>query len=160
MSAVYECLSWATLLLLAQWFFGNLYEAVVFAPNVMSFIELKSRAGQALFDRKSTSPVSYFIPAVLLVLVLAPALSIAGLLQHHPATPYILATSGLFFAGLGLTYYAVRYINLDLFFKPQTDLIRARKLLHTWAILNHVRLLIAGVSLVTTILWIRAIIQS
>jgi hypothetical protein len=153
-------LSWLTLLLLAQWFFGNLYEAIAFAPNAMSFIELKGRAGEALFNRKIATPVAYYVPSILLALVLAPILSISSVIQRNLATPYIPATTGLLIAGVGLTVYAVRYINLDLFFRPQTDLIRAGRLLHTWTILNNVRLLIAAASLVTTVLWIRAIIQS
>jgi hypothetical protein len=55
MPAIYECLSWVALLALAQWFCGNLYEAVEFLPNFISFIEQKSGAGEALFDRKSAS---------------------------------------------------------------------------------------------------------
>jgi hypothetical protein len=148
------------LLLLAQWFFGNLYEAIAFAPNAMSFIELKSRAREALFNSKIASPVAYYVPSILLALVLAPILSISAVIQGNPAAPYILATSGLLLAGVGLTAYAVRYINLDLFFRPQSDLIRARRLLHTWTILNNVRLLIAAAALVTTVPWIRAIIRS
>lgn len=160
MSTTYECLSWATLLLLAQWFFGNLYEAVTFVPNVMSFIESKSRTGEALFRNKRTSPVAYYVPASSMALVLGLILAITGWLRHNPGTPYILASCGLLIAGVGLTLYVVRYINLDLFFRPQADLVRARKMLRSWAALNYVRLTIAAASVITTILWTRTIVLS
>jgi hypothetical protein len=157
---MYECAAWLTLLLLAQSFFGNLYEAVAFVPNAMSLIELKSRRGEALFQTKRASPAAYYTSPGVLALVLLLALAINGLFQHKPGTPYVLAACVLFLVAGGLTFYAVRYINLDLFFKPQSDLARARKLLDTWTMLNYTRLTIVGASLLVIILWLRIIIKS
>jgi hypothetical protein len=38
---MYECISWVVLLLLAQWFFGNVYEAVAIVPNALSLIDVE-----------------------------------------------------------------------------------------------------------------------
>jgi hypothetical protein len=157
---MYEFLSWLTLMLLAQWFFGNLYEAVVFVPNLMPFFELTSQSGEALFKSKKRSPIVYYVPGGLLAVVLAPTLAAISLGEGRPGTAYIFASCGLLFVGLGITFYVVRGINLDLFFKPQSDLNRTRKLLHAWTVLNYVRLTVAAASLIAAILWIRLSIRS
>jgi len=159
-SAMYECLGWLTLLLLAQWFFGNLYEAVALMPSLMSIIELKSGIGEPLFKKKSASPVAYYVLAGPLTLAFVFALTTVGLLQQKPDTVYLLALCILLLVAAGLTFYIVRNINLDLFFKTQTDLIRARKLLDKWIFLNYVRLSIAGTSLIISILWLRIAVIS
>jgi hypothetical protein len=54
----------------------------------------------------------------------------------------------------------VRHINLDLFFRPQTNLVRARKLLDTWAKLNYIRMTIVGSAVLFDVLWIRIALKS
>jgi hypothetical protein len=160
MPAIYEWLSWALLFALAQWFFGNLYEAAAFVPNATSFIAAKSGEAKALFERKAVSPILYYFVPSAATLLLAPILAIAGWRRHDPGTPYILASCGLVLAAAALTYYVVRYINLDLFFQPQTDLIRTGKLLRTWAILNLIRLSLVAASIVMIVFWIRTIVET
>jgi hypothetical protein len=155
-----ECGAWLTLLLLTEWVLGNLYEAVTFIPNAISLIELKSRAGEAVFKTKARSPIVYYVPASSLALVLMSVSAVDGVFRRKPETPYVLAALSLSFVAGGLTLYVVRHINLDLFFKPQTDFARARRLLDTWATLNYLRLTIGSASLFFVILWIRTIIKS
>ena len=155
---MYEWMSWLTLLLLAQWFFGNLYEAVALVPNLMSIIEMKSRTGEALFKTKAASPVAYYLPAGALALALVVVLTVTGCLQHRSGMPYIISACVFLFTGGAITFYIVRSISLPLFFKPQMDLARTSKLIEKWRMLNYVRLSFAGASMITVILWIRTII--
>jgi hypothetical protein len=150
-----EFVAWLTLLLAAHWFFGNLYEAVAFMPNLMSILELKARAGKALFKTKWASPVAYYVPAGALTLGMSFALAAAALLRHQRGSSYLLAACGLLFLGGALTFYTVRHVNLDLFFQPQTDLHRARRLLTSWSRLNYIRLSLVGAAIATLILWLR-----
>jgi Domain of unknown function (DUF1772) len=159
-SCVYEWISWLTLLLLAQWFFGNLYEAVALVPNLMSIIEMKSGAGEALFKTKMASPVTYYVPSGTLALALVAVLTISGWLQRRPGTPYMISAAAFLIAGGGITFCVVQSISLPLFFKPQMDLRQASKLINKWRMLNYVRLLFAGASLIAVILWIRTIVRS
>ncbi len=87
---MYECLSWLTLMLLAQWFFGNLYEAIVFVPNLMPFFESTSQSGEALFKSKKRSPVVYYVPGGLLTMVLAPTLAAISLGEGRAGTAYFM----------------------------------------------------------------------
>jgi hypothetical protein len=150
-----ELLNWLSLLLLAQWFFGNLYEAVAFVPNLVSLFELTNATGEALFRSKRRSPVAYYLPSVALVAPITITLAVISIRDHAPGADFLVATCVLLFVGVGITFYTVLKVNLDLFFKPQVDLTRTRKLLLTWTVLNFVRLPAAAASLVTTILWIR-----
>jgi hypothetical protein len=150
-----EFLGWLTLLLLAQWLFGNIYEAIAFVPNLISLFKLTNASGEALFKTKRKSPVAYYVPAVALVAPIETTLAIVSVRNHVPGAGFIVASCILLFVGVGITFYVVRNINLDLFFKPQTDLNRTRKLLHTWSVLNYIRIPVAAAALVTMILWIR-----
>lgn len=156
---MYECLAWIILLLLTQWLFGNLYEALAIVPNALSLIRLRSQEGKALFQTKRASPVAYYIPSSSFGLVLILILTIDGLFHRKPGTLYLLIACGLVLAGAGLAFYMVRYITIDLFLKPQMDFARAQKLLRTWTNLNYIRLTIAAVSVLFVILWIRTVIK-
>ena len=155
-----ETLSWLTLLLLAQWFFGNLYEGVVLVPNLRSLIETKSRAGGALFETKRSSPVAYYVPVSLMMVPLIITLTIRAWLDHRPGLPYITFACLPLALGLALTVYIVRAISLPLFFHAQLDLTQTEKLLKRWKALNCVRLLLAGSSLLAVILWTRTIVRT
>jgi Domain of unknown function (DUF1772) len=155
---MYEWMSWLALLLLAQWFFGNLYEAIALMPNLMPIIALKSRAREALFKTKVGSPIAYYVPASAPVLLLLAVLTVTALDRHTAGVPYIVSACGLVFAGGALTVYIVRSVNLELFFEPPTDLVRAGRLLAKWQRLNHVRLTLSLAAIVMMILWTRTVI--
>jgi hypothetical protein len=155
---MYEWMSWLALLLLAQWFFGNLYEAIALVPNLMPLIALKSRAGEALFKTKARSPIAYYVPASALALLLLAVLTIMALLRHGAGAPYILSACGFVFAGGALTVYIVRSVNLELFFEPPADLVRAGRLLSKWRMLNYIRLTLSLAAIVMMILWTRTVI--
>lgn len=150
-----EFLGWVILSLLAQWFFGNLYEAVALVPNLVSLFKLTNRSGEALFKSKMRSPVAYYVPAVALVVPIEIKLAVVSVRDHAPGAGFIVASCILHFVGIGITFYMVRNINLYLFFKPQVDLLRTRKLLHTWSVLNFIRIPVAAAALISAILWIR-----
>ena len=156
---MHEWLAWLTLLLLAQWFFGNLYEAVVLDSNLLSLIELKGLAGEPLFQSKARSPVLYYLPPGLLGVCLTLMFAIASCVRHAEGAGYIVSTCVLLLAGLALTAYLVVRINLDLFFRPQADRARARRMFAVWTRLNYCRLALAGASLVTAILWMRTVLR-
>ena len=155
---MHEWMSWLALLLLAQWFFGNLYEAVAIVPNLMSLIDLKSRAGEALFETKTRSPIAYYVPASALALPLLTILTVTALLRHTAGVPYIVSACGFVIAGGALTVYIVRSVNLELFFEPPSDLVRAGTLLAKWKMLNYLRLTLSLASIVMMMLWTRTVI--
>ena len=155
---MYEWMSWFTLLLLAQWFFGNLYEAIALVPNLMPLIALKSRAGEALFKTKARSPIVYYVPASALALLLLAVLTATAWLRHAAGVPYIVSACGLVLLGGVLTVYIVRSINLELFFEPPADLVRADRLLVKWQLLNYLRLTLSLAAIVMMILWTGTVI--
>jgi hypothetical protein len=155
---MHEWMSWLVLLLLANWFFGNLYEAIALVPNLMPLIALKSRASEALFETKARSPIAYYVPASALALPLLAVLTITALLRHAAGASYLLSACGLVLAGGALTVYIVRSINLELFFEPPADLVRAGRLLANWQMLNYLRLTLSLASIVMMILWTRTVI--
>jgi hypothetical protein len=154
-----ELLSWLSLLLLAQWFFGNLYEAVALAPNLLPIIVMKGRGAEPLFKKKNASPVAYYVPVNALAFPLLAVLTVRGILERVRGVSYLTYACALLLIGIGLTIFLVRSISLPLFFQPQSDMARAKQLLTRWKRFNYVRLFLAGGSLMMVLLWTRITLQ-
>lgn len=141
-------LSGLALLGLAQWFFGNLYEAVVLAPNLLSGTYAQLQAWQGYFT--STNPVYYYVPLTQLAAMAgwvawwrAPVGTGRRRWLGRAALLSLLATL--------LTGYIVTQLNLALFFGPLAS-IRAQlpALALRWNVLNLVRVLLLGGALYAT----------
>lgn len=124
---------------LAQWFFGNLYEAVVKVPD------LQSASDRATTPLGAGSPVRYYIVSMATAFpaLLAVAATTWG---DRRSRPWVGAAASCSLIGVGLTAYLVRAVNLRLFFGGQAVPEPDREhLLRRWYQLNLVRLVaIAG----------------
>jgi hypothetical protein len=107
---------------------------------------------------KARSPIAYYVPAGALALPLLAVLTVTALRQHTAGAPYIVSACGFVLLGGALTVYIVRSINLELFFEPPADLVRAGRLLAEWQMLNYLRLTLSLASIVMMILWTRTVI--
>jgi len=131
----------------AQWFFGNVYEAVVKIPDRLS-------ARTSDFGRESDvpprsvlgpgSPVRYYLPAVPISAVGTLGAVLSG--QGNPRSRrWLTVSAGCCISGTAITAYVVRNINIKLFFAAQPPPPQERDaLLCTWYRLNVMRAAAAG----------------
>ncbi|MBD2723637.1 hypothetical protein [Hymenobacter armeniacus] len=126
----------------AQWFFGNFYEAVVLAPNMLSSTAAKLAAWQGYFT--STNPIFYYVPLTQLAMA-----AVWASWYRAPAGSRLrgrLAKASLLgLAALLLTGYIVTQLNLQLFFgdlAAQQAQLPAMAL--RWNVLNLVRVGLLG----------------
>jgi len=155
-----EALAWLSLIGTLQGFFGNAYEAVVSVPNMMAIYELKLPQREPMFRNKRSSPVIYYVPLGALVLVLAVATALASSRESIPGRAWFAAAAALYVLASALTAYIVVAINLDLFFRPQANLEKARILLRRWLRWNAVRLGVLAASSAAWILGLRGLLIS
>jgi hypothetical protein len=128
----------ASLLGLAHWFFGNLYEEVVRMP---ARIAEHPPAGGPFAPG---SPVRYYLPAAPVTLATTLACVAAG--WHRRADRPALAAAGLLTAtGAALTGHLVRAVNLRLLDggRPADRAERQRLVAH-WHRVNRVRLVVVA----------------
>jgi hypothetical protein len=133
----------------AQWFFGNLYEAVVHIPERIaaeSGSDLRSeRPGLATLLRPG-SPVRYFLPAAPVTLAASIAAVIAGWDEPRDRK-WLGAGAASTVSGVVLTAYVVRQVNRKLFFAAQPLApAEQQELLRRWHRLNKLRLAASGVA--------------
>jgi hypothetical protein len=133
----------------AQWFFGNLYEAVVHVPERIAAepgSDLRSeRQGLATVLRPG-SPVRYFLPSAPVALAASLAALIAGWDEPRDRV-WLGASAAGTAAGAVLTAYVVRQINFKLFFAAQPlEEAERQDLLRRWRRLNKLRLAASGVA--------------
>ena len=115
----------------AQWFFGNLYEAVVRVPDLLA----EQPVTTSPFGHGS--PVRYYAAAVPGTF---PAVLAAAVGSRRDRAS-LLAAAACSVAGAGITGYLVRTVNRRLFFGAETLTPEERDdLLRTWYRLNSVRL--------------------
>jgi hypothetical protein len=139
-----EILFILTLLFHLQWFFGNLYEQVLTPNAIVASIE-QINAYNRFFT--VTEPYFYYIPltqiGTLLTIFLAFRLraeSFSGDLRKSAVTT-VLATF--------LTIYIVTQYNLKMFFGDVNHLgERVHELFFQWAVLNAVRILLLGITII------------
>jgi hypothetical protein len=132
----------ATLLALAQlgfanWFFGNLYEAIVRIPHRVVSDPVTSPFSLG-------SPVRYYIPATPIGIVATLAALAAGWNKPNDRRWLAVAAAGALFGG-AVTAHLVREVNLKLFVGGQPVTPDEREmLLRTWYRLNLLRLIAVG----------------
>ena len=137
----------------AQWFFGNVYEAVVKVPDRLS-AELpdspRGADGRIRSILGPGSPVRYYLPA--------PPIALAGTLgavingmENPRSQRWLTVSAGCWVAGAALTGYVVRKVNLKLFFGAEAPPPADRDaLLRTWYRLNVLRAAAVGGAMLAT----------
>jgi hypothetical protein len=122
-----------------HWFFGNLYEQIVLAPNTLGLGVEGLKIWRQFFQ--FSNPIYYFIPiSPISVLATVAALAIGW---HSPVKQHkwlIGAASFALFTGL-LTVYIVTQINLKLYFGVLSDDVSGlQSTLQLTAVLGKLRL--------------------
>ena len=127
----------------AQWFFGNVYEAVVKIPELLSdSAHATDRPARSVLG--PGSPVRYYLPAVPVALAGTLGALINGL-DSPTGRRWLAVSTGCFASGAALTGYLVRTVNLKLFFAAEPPPPAERDaLLRTWYRLNVLRTAAAG----------------
>jgi hypothetical protein len=129
---------------LAQWFFGNVYEAVVKVPDLIA------TGRHPATPLAAGSPVRYYLAALATAF---PALCVAGVANwgERRSRPWLLAALTCSLAGAGLTAYLVRTVNLRLLIgSHDTPAPERERLLRTWHRLNLVRVAAVAGALVAS----------
>lgn len=131
---------------IALWFFGNLYEGVVIAPNMLKDSAQKMKDWQDFFT--ITNPVFFYIPiapiAVVLIVILHFRTS-----KDEPVLKKHLKRATIFgLSAFGLGIFIITQINFKLFFgeieKYAADAYRLSVL---WNTLNAVRVVLVAITL-------------
>ena len=129
----------------AHWFFGNLYEAVVKVPELLSTKEPAGSDDRPQMSLLSSgSPVRYFLPGVPVVIGAALSAMLSGW-KWRSTRPWFASLALSTVLGFAVTAYLVRTVNFKLFFasQPVTQAERTR-LLRIWYRANIFRLLTTG----------------
>ncbi len=129
---------------LAQWFFGNLYEEVVLAPNglVNSYAQLKCWHGYFVV----TNPIYYYVPFTQFAVGIVWYLYFTQ--KSREIKKRLFRASLLGLLALALTAVIITQLNLKVFFgdlDPIRDQLYGLSL--TWMIANGVRLVLVGATL-------------
>jgi len=122
----------------AQWLFGNVYEAVVRVPDLLS-AELSDTDGRGGSILGPGSPVRYYLLAPPVALVGTVGAVINGL-GNPRSRRWLTVSAGCGVAGAALTGYVVRKVNLRLFFAAEPPPPAERDaLLRIWYRVNALR---------------------
>ncbi|MCW2655342.1 MAG: putative rane protein [Mycobacterium sp.] len=133
---------------IAQWLFGNVYEAVVRIPELLS-----DQASAVSADERprsilgAGSPVRYYAAGAPLTTVAIVAALIAAP-QDSRSRRWLRAAIGCWLGGAVVTAYLVRTVNLPLFFSSQPLPADKRStLIRTWYRWNAARIAAAAAAL-------------
>lgn len=127
---------------IAQWFFGNVYEAVVKIPERLA----ADRDPPTLLG--PGSPVRYYAP---LVPVTAVSTVRAVVTTGGSGRVWAAVAATCWGTGVGMTAYLVRKVNLKLFFGDEPPPAAERDaLIRTWYRVNVLRTAAAGAALLAT----------
>lgn len=133
-----------SLFFLAHWFFGNLYEEIVLAPNQLRNSFQALVAWQGYFT--VTNQLYYYLPFTQLAVVVVCVLYFKSTVPLQTRRLKIAALSGI--AAIALTALIVTQLNLKLFFGNSAE---HRDSLYTlsvfWLIGNAMRLVLVGTGL-------------
>lgn len=136
-----------SLFFLAHWFFGNLYEEIVLAPNQLtnSYNALKSWQGYFTI----TNQIYYYVPFTQIAVFVICYLYFKS---NNKTENALLSKAGIFgILSIGITALIVTQLNLKLFFG---DIDRYKQELLSlsviWLISNGLRLFLVGCSLYFT----------
>jgi Domain of unknown function (DUF1772) len=138
----------------AQWFFGNVYEAVVKIPERLA-AEAADSAPDGIGQRPRSvlgagSPARYYLPAAPVAVAAILGAVITGLGSARSKL-WLAISASCWVSGAGLTAYLVRKVNLKLFFAAEPPRPTDRDtLLRTWYRLNVLRAAAAGGALFAT----------
>jgi hypothetical protein len=125
---------------LALWFFGNLYEGVVIAPNLLANPVPKVRYWQAFFT--VTNPVFFYIPLTPLAALTIFLLYFKTAKENIALKRHLGYAAFFLIVALGLSIFIITQINLQLFFGAIPRVPgKAYQLSALWNILNTVRLI-------------------
>ena len=132
----------------AEWLFGNIYEAVVKIPERLA-IEAVDRADAGIGAGRTSvlgpgSPVRYYAPVAPVTLA-STAAAVATGWGAEGARPWLTIGAGCSVAGVALTAYLVRAVNLKVMFaaKPPPPAERDARI-RLWYRLNIVRIATTG----------------
>jgi hypothetical protein len=133
-----------SLFFLAHWFFGNLYEEIVLAPNQLTHSYEALKSWQNYF--RITNQIHYYVPFTQIAVLVVGYLYVKS---TDRAEKKLLKKAGLYgLFSIALTVVIVTQLNLKLFFG---DLDRYKDQIHTlsviWLIGNAVRLYLVGSAL-------------
>jgi hypothetical protein len=129
---------------LAHWFFGNLYEAIVLAPNMIGNSLVQLKRWQEYFT--VTNQIYYYVPftqtAVLIIIILF-------FTNRLSSIKYDLRMASIFgVLSLLLTIYIVTQLNLSLFFGDLEKVSnRLTFMAWQWNVMNVVRIVLVGTTL-------------
>ncbi|GAA4534653.1 anthrone oxygenase family protein [Mycobacterium paraffinicum] len=131
----------------AHWLFGNIYEAVVKIPDRLA-AEPRAAAPAGSSPRSSLlapgSPLRYYAPAAPIT-VATTAAAVSKGWEIDDARRWLAVTAGCSIAGLGVTGYLIRAVNLAVMFATTPPPPEERdRLIRTWYRLNLVRIAAAG----------------
>jgi len=133
----------------AQWFFGNMYEAVVKVPDRLCDPAQRTD-GRGMSVLGPGSPVRYYVPAPPVALVGTLSAVINGV-GNPRSRRWLTVSAGCGVAGVALAGYVVRKVNLKLFFAAQAPPPAERDaLLRTWYRVNVLRTAAVGGALFAT----------
>jgi hypothetical protein len=133
---------------LAQWFFGNLYEAAVTAPNWRIPFEYEALTG---ISQDYERTIFYYVPLTQLALVCLWIATFRNWRRSGPARIWLGIGSFSGLCALLLTAYIVTQLNLQLFFDSgRPDMARVEGLMEIWQRLNYLRVVLVGITLVAT----------
>jgi hypothetical protein len=131
---------------IALWFFGNLYEAIVIAPNMLDDSIRKIQDWKDFFV--TTNPIFFYIPIapiaafIIAFLYFKKSMDNAVLKRHLK----IATIFGLLAFGLGI--YIITQINIKFFFGDiQKYSADAHKMSVLWNILNIIRVILLAPTL-------------
>jgi hypothetical protein len=136
------------LLGIAQWFFGNLYEAVVTAPNWRVGFEYEAMTGRS---QNADRAIWYYVPFTWVAVLLLWAAAILGWRPVPRSRAWLATASASSLAAVVLSVYIITRLNLRLFLGgPVREIDSVRPLMERWQLLNGVRVLIVGLALAAT----------
>jgi hypothetical protein len=128
----------------AQWFFGNLYEAVVKVPDLLA--SRGRGTDPPLSPVGPGSPVRYYAAAVPATFPAVIAAAVAGW-DNRSSRPWLVTAAACSVCGAAVTAYLVPAVNLKLFFSNQELTATEREdLLRTWYRASALRLAATGVA--------------
>lgn len=126
----------------ANWFFGNLYEAIVQVPDLLA--SYRRSTDQAMSPVGPGSPVRYYaatVPATFPALIAAAVVA----WDDRRSRPWLITAAACSVSGAALTAYLVPTVNMKLFFGTQAPTTAEQQhLLRTWYRFNTARLAVTG----------------
>lgn len=129
---------------LAHWFFGNLYEAIVLAPNMIVNSAVQLQRWQEYFT--VTNQIYYYVPFTQISVFIIIILFFTNRLS---AIKYDLRMASILgVLSLLLTIYIVTQLNLSLFFGDLNKVSnRLNFMAWQWNIMNAMRVVLVGTTL-------------